>query len=148
MGGIQSARDVIEMMSAGASAVAIGCQNLIDPYACKKIIEDFLRKAFDNCRLIEDFEDKTKLNNIYDFMTEDHFYVGYINKTLEGELMKYQKRYYGLPQNSRKGYIRCKLCGDMIVRTNNKKMYCEKCANAKEKYRKRNNAYKYRKVAK
>lgn len=36
----------------------------------------------------------------------------------------------------------------MIVRTNNKKMYCEKCANAKEKYRKRNNAYKYRKVAK
>ena len=40
MGGIQSARDVIEMMSAGASAVAIGCQNLIDPYACKKIIED------------------------------------------------------------------------------------------------------------
>ena len=58
----------------------------------KKIIEDVLRKAFDNCRLIEDFEDKTKLNNIYDFMTEDHFYVGYINKTLEGELMKYQKR--------------------------------------------------------
>lgn len=40
MGGIQSARDVIEMMSAGASAVAIGCQNLIDPYACKQIIED------------------------------------------------------------------------------------------------------------
>ncbi len=33
----------------------------------------------------------------------------------------------------------------MIVRTNNKKMYCEKCANAKEKYRKRNNADKYRK---
>ena len=30
MGGIQSARDVIEMMSAGASAVAIGCHNLID----------------------------------------------------------------------------------------------------------------------
>ena len=54
----------------------------------KKIIEEFLRKAFDNCKLIEDFEDKTKLNNIYDFMTEDHFYVGYINKTLEGELMK------------------------------------------------------------
>ena len=41
----------------------------------KKIIEEFLRKAFDNCKLIEDFEDKTKLNNIYDFMTEDHFYV-------------------------------------------------------------------------
>lgn len=40
MGGISCAKDVIEMMSAGASAVAIGCQNLVDPYACKKIIED------------------------------------------------------------------------------------------------------------
>ena len=40
MGGIRSGRDVIEMMSAGASAVAIGCQNLIDPYACK--LEDLL----------------------------------------------------------------------------------------------------------
>lgn len=40
MGGISSAKDVIEMMSAGASAVAIGCQNLVDPYACKKIIEE------------------------------------------------------------------------------------------------------------
>ena len=40
MGGIQSAHDVIEMMVAGASAVAIGCQNLVDPYACYKIIQD------------------------------------------------------------------------------------------------------------
>lgn len=40
MGGISSAKDVIEMMSAGASAVAVGCQNLVDPYACKKIIEE------------------------------------------------------------------------------------------------------------
>ena len=40
MGGISSAHDVIEMMVAGASAVAIGCQNLVDPYACYKIIQD------------------------------------------------------------------------------------------------------------
>lgn len=40
MGGISSAKDVVEMLSAGASAVAIGCQNLVDPYACKTIIED------------------------------------------------------------------------------------------------------------
>ncbi|WP_296875579.1 dihydroorotate dehydrogenase [Thomasclavelia sp.] len=40
MGGIQSGKDVIEMMSAGASAVAIGCQNLVDPYACQKIIAE------------------------------------------------------------------------------------------------------------
>lgn len=40
MGGITNAYDVIEMMLAGASAVQIGTQNLIDPYACKKIIEE------------------------------------------------------------------------------------------------------------
>ena len=40
MGGISCAEDVIEMMMAGASAVQIGAANLIDPLACKKIIED------------------------------------------------------------------------------------------------------------
>ncbi len=40
MGGVSSAEDVIEMMLAGASAVEIGAANLVDPYACKKIIEE------------------------------------------------------------------------------------------------------------
>ena len=40
MGGVSSAEDVIEMMMAGATAVEVGAQNLVDPYACKKIIED------------------------------------------------------------------------------------------------------------
>ena len=40
MGGITSARDVLEMMYAGASLVQIGAQNLVDPYCCKKIIEE------------------------------------------------------------------------------------------------------------
>ncbi len=40
MGGVASAEDVIEMMLAGATAVEVGAQNLVDPYACKKIIED------------------------------------------------------------------------------------------------------------
>ena len=43
MGGVSSAEDVIEMMLAGAVAVEVGAQNLIDPYACKKIIEDLPR---------------------------------------------------------------------------------------------------------
>ncbi len=43
MGGITSAYDVLEMMYAGASLVMIGSENLIDPYACKKIIEDLPR---------------------------------------------------------------------------------------------------------
>ncbi|MDE5714526.1 MAG: dihydroorotate dehydrogenase [Anaeroplasmataceae bacterium] len=43
MGGIRSAYDVIEMMYAGASLVMVGAENLIDPFACKKIIDDLPR---------------------------------------------------------------------------------------------------------
>lgn len=39
MGGVQSAEDVIEMMLAGATAVQVGAANLVDPFACKNIIE-------------------------------------------------------------------------------------------------------------
>lgn len=39
MGGVCSAEDVIEFMLAGASAVEVGAANLVDPLACKKIIE-------------------------------------------------------------------------------------------------------------
>ncbi|MBO4982525.1 MAG: dihydroorotate dehydrogenase [Clostridia bacterium] len=38
-GGISTAEDVIEMMLAGACAVEVGAANLVDPYACKNIIE-------------------------------------------------------------------------------------------------------------
>lgn len=43
MGGVMDAYDVLEFLYAGASAVAVGTANLIDPYACKKIIEDLPR---------------------------------------------------------------------------------------------------------
>mgnify|MGYP003296441194 CR=1 FL=1 len=43
MGGIATAEDVIEMMLAGATAVQVGAQNLVDPYACKRIIDDLPR---------------------------------------------------------------------------------------------------------
>ena len=39
MGGVTSAEDVIEMMLAGASAVQIGAQNLVNPFAAKEIVE-------------------------------------------------------------------------------------------------------------
>ena len=38
-GGVSTAKDVIEMMMAGATAVQVGAANLIDPYVCKDIIE-------------------------------------------------------------------------------------------------------------
>lgn len=40
MGGISCAQDVLEMMMAGAKAVQVGAVNLVDPYACKRIIEE------------------------------------------------------------------------------------------------------------
>ena len=39
LGGIRSAEDVIEMMLAGATAVQIGAANLVNPFACRDIIE-------------------------------------------------------------------------------------------------------------
>ena len=40
MGGISSANDVIEMMLAGATAVQVGAANLVNPFACRDIIND------------------------------------------------------------------------------------------------------------
>ena len=39
MGGVSSAEDVIEMMLAGACAVEVGAANLVDPFACRDIVE-------------------------------------------------------------------------------------------------------------
>lgn len=38
-GGVSTAKDVIEMMMAGATAVQVGAANLVNPYVCKEIIE-------------------------------------------------------------------------------------------------------------
>ena len=43
MGGVTTADDVIEMMLAGATAVEVGAANLVNPYACRDIIEDLPR---------------------------------------------------------------------------------------------------------
>ena len=42
-GGVTTARDVIEMMMAGASAVEIGAANLVEPFACRQIVADLPR---------------------------------------------------------------------------------------------------------
>lgn len=46
MGGVSSAEDVIEMMLAGATAVEVGAANLVDPFACRDIINN-LPKVMD-----------------------------------------------------------------------------------------------------
>ena len=40
MGGVSSARDVIEMMLCGATAVEVGAANLVNPTACRDIVAD------------------------------------------------------------------------------------------------------------
>lgn len=61
MGGIASGRDAIEMMIAGASAVAVGCQNLIDPYACPKIIQE-----------MNDILDEMGIDDVCDIVGKSH----------------------------------------------------------------------------
>ena len=40
MGGVATAEDVLELMLAGATAVEVGAENLVNPYACRDIIRD------------------------------------------------------------------------------------------------------------
>ncbi|MBQ7145693.1 MAG: dihydroorotate dehydrogenase [Lachnospiraceae bacterium] len=40
LGGVSSARDVVEMMLAGARAVQVGSANLVNPAACREILEE------------------------------------------------------------------------------------------------------------
>ncbi len=57
MGGVSTAEDVVELMLAGATAVEVGAANLIDPMACKNIIEDLPRVM-----------DKYGINNLSDII--------------------------------------------------------------------------------
>lgn len=110
----------------------------------KKVIEGFLKRAFDNCKLIDDYERENLTDKyIYDFMSEDNFYIKYICKSLEGEMQMYQKEYYGVRQHQKYKY--CKECGALIENSGNKKTYCDKCAAKKERERKKKIAYRYRK---
>ena len=98
----------------------------------KKVIEEFLQRCFDNCKLIEDYEKDSKYCSIYDFMNEDNFYIKYFCKSLETYMQNYQKQYYGLyirgSKNKNYKIKRCKSCGSLIRNTGNKKMYCDDCA--------------------
>ncbi len=57
MGGVTTAEDVIELMLAGASAVEVGAANLVNPYACRDIINDLPRVM-----------DKYGINNLSDII--------------------------------------------------------------------------------
>ena len=115
----------------------------------KKVIEEKLKKIFDNCEPIEDYEVENLTNKcIYEFANEDNSYIKFFCDSLEGYMLNYQKEdaeLYVPSSRQHKKYKRCKECGKLIEKTGNKKTYCEECAKKKEKERKRKIAYKYRK---
>ncbi len=61
IGGVATAEDVIEMMMAGATAVQVGAENLVNPYACRDIINNLPRVM-----------QKYKINDINDIIGVAH----------------------------------------------------------------------------
>lgn len=61
LGGVSSAQNVIEMMMAGATAVQVGAANLVNPFACKEIIEN-----------LPAVMDKYKIDNLKDIIGGAH----------------------------------------------------------------------------
>ena len=110
----------------------------------KKVIEGFFQRCFDNCKLIEDYEKDSKYCGIYDFMNEDNFYIKYFCKSLESYMKNYNKEYYGLKRGRDKKYKRCKICGKMIEKTNNRIKYCNNCSYEINKKKTRENMRKIR----
>ena len=97
----------------------------------KKIVEGFFQRCFENCKLIEDYEKDSKYYGIYDFINEDNFYIKYFCKSLESYMQNYQKQYYGLyikgSKDKKYKIKRCQLCGKMIEKSHNRKIYCDDC---------------------
>lgn len=61
MGGVATAEDVIELMLAGATAVEVGAENLVNPFACRDIINDLPRVM-----------EKYKINSLKDIIGGAH----------------------------------------------------------------------------
>ena len=61
IGGVSTAEDVLEMMMAGATAVQVGAENLVNPYACRDIVNNlpFVMKKYN-------------VNNLTDIIGEVH----------------------------------------------------------------------------
>lgn len=99
----------------------------------KKLTEEFLNGIISRCKLIDEYEDENKFKGVktYDCNNEDCIYTSYFCKSIEGEMLKWQKKYYGVREH--KKYKRCRICGALIENTGNKKMYCTECARENER---------------
>lgn len=108
----------------------------------KKVVEGFLQRCFDNCKLIEDYEKDSKYCGIYDFMNEDNFYIKYFCKYIENEMKHWEKQYYGLKRGRNIKYKRCQRCGCLIEIKNKNDYSTRYCITCKKEIRKERN-HKY-----
>ena len=104
-----------------------------------QIMEGFLQKHFRTCKRLEEYETPGQFQNMYDFMNEDNFYIRYFCRSLEGDLRKWQKQYYGVREHQR--YRRCMDCGCLFeLRTYNQK----RCPGCQTVFTRRNKTQKQR----
>lgn len=114
----------------------------------KELIECILRKIFDSCITIDEYEKKYGIPNnvrLSEFATEDNFYIRYVCKSLESYIRNYQKEYYGLKRGRNKKYIRCEECGALVEKTGNRIKYCKDCAIRVNREKTKNNMKNIRK---
>lgn len=114
----------------------------------KNLVEKLLRNIFDSCITINEYENEHGVSNyllLNEFATEDNFYIKYICKSLEYHMLNYQKQYYELKRGRNKQYKRCKECGKLIEKTNNRVIYCKECAIKINREKTKNNMRNLRK---
>ncbi|MCM1496012.1 MAG: hypothetical protein NC089_09480 [Bacteroides sp.] len=104
-----------------------------------QLMEGFLQNHFRTCKRLEEYETPGQFQRIYDFMNEDNFYIRYFCQSLEGDLRKWQKQYYGVREHQR--YRRCIDCGCLFeLHSYNQK----RCPGCQASFNRRNKTEKQR----
>lgn len=103
----------------------------------KKMIETYLERAFQNCKFLEELEYGKQMVLDIDCWNEDNLYIRYLCKSLDGELRKYQKNYYGVRDHHK--LRRCRDCGRLyeVNRKDTRSTRCGACYNVHRKFQKR-----------
>ena len=99
----------------------------------KKLINEFLRKIFDNYITIEEYESKYgwELKVSVDGWNEDHFVVRYFCKSLSGYMRDFKREMLGFRKTDK--LKTCKICGRLFKVTGRNHHMCVDCKFIKEK---------------
>lgn len=91
----------------------------------QRLIEGALRRILLNCKPLAEYEAGSSFCPMYDFIEEDHLYIRYICRCLQGELQKWQKQYYGLRDHRK--YRRCADCQGLFELRSYNQQRCSHC---------------------